>query len=785
MSGAPAVRKTAIALLFAMFLSVFGPIGPFNPATSASASSVDFSGEYLNFDASTMVVLNGATTSPTVGLTLLYPSAGVIEGVSVDVTVEMIAVTNSNNASFDWDPPTDSQFNNVALNQDQEDLIILDMGNSGKPIEIVLRFRFWESGTVAYVSSQVSGVAVELRNLLLNTYDLDANQYVAFSGFQSYDLDSSTSVTVSQIAGTRLVKFLGPSGGLSGTNSFTIGRARVVYDQVSSVDVQIFAPSSALYGLQFGAGVAWPSSVRASNTFNAAPTSSDTTKYVVTGSPSVLNLSDFGPYSDPDSNPFFDVKFEASSDLSGLQLFDGSSTISPAAGSTVSVQAITSGRLSYLLPASSPATVSFRVGDGLTYSAAVYSLNLLPALAPQVITFPERQGAIDPNSGAFSSSATTSSLLPLTLTSNTPNVCSTVNNSDIVPLITSSRTACSVTATQEGDSNFASAEPVTRVFYFSNQEISFSPIANQPFVASATISSGAFANSTLPVTLTSITNGVCTVSGLDIEFVSEGTCTVRAEQNGGQTGSPLVTYISAFPVVRSFTLTSVNLPATPTGDPSGQPPVYNGPVITLVSPNVVSTDGGSLVKVTGMRLGTGQHVVLDGKQLPLISSSPTEFTFLMPKTEAGVWDLLYVYDGGARITVLRAITSVSKGNAALAGPGSGSTLSPEQNIRPWSAKDVASKFSPGSPVINRWVRAEVILMLRKYSSIATHVDCTGFTMGPSVLRVDAKLSRDRAVAVCGLIKQLRPRLQVISVQGKQELRLGGEIRRVEVQFYRR
>ncbi|MDP4804496.1 MAG: InlB B-repeat-containing protein [Candidatus Nanopelagicales bacterium] len=914
MRSAYSLKNLAFATVLAVLFTIFSPvIGSWNPSRPASASSVDFTGEYLNFDASTMVVLNGNSTSPTVGNTFLYPSAGVIEGVSVDVTVEIVASINQGGSNgFTWDAESSSQFNGVTLNQDQKDLLILSMEN----YDVVFRYKFWESGTAIYASSAVTGIAVELKNLLVNTYDLDNDQWVAFSSFQQYEVNNVSPVNVSLISGTTLAKFLGPSSNYSGTDSFTKGRARVIYDQVSTVDIRVNAPGNSLYGIQFGAGVEWSTFDNFANSFNVAPTSSDTTKYLVPGTASTLNVADFGDYSDTDNNPFFDVKFEASSDLGGMQYFDGTSTVSPAAGSTVSVEAIAAGRLSYLLPSATAATVSFRVGDGLTYSPAIYSLNLLPATQPQVITFPEVVGSIDPNSGAFSSSATTSSTLQVTLTSNTPSVCTIdANGTDIIPQITSARSACSVTATQDGDATFASAEPVTRIFYFSNQVITFPAISDQAFISGGAISSSAVADSTLPVTLTSLNTAICTISGLDIQFVATGSCNVRAEQAGGSTGSPSVTYVSAFPVVRSFQLTSFNLTydantgtgtapsdlvsvttatvgtgslvkggfdfagwnsnstgsgtdyatgssialtsnltlfakwvatltfdsqggsavpdeqyvfgqtattlptanksgygfqgwaLTPSGDvipgtySSGSAtlyaiwsgggselpaPVYNGPVVILVAPDVVPTAGGDLITVTGKRLGVGQHVVINGLQLPLASSTQTEFSFLMPSMEEGVWDLLYVYDGGARLTILRAITTV-EGNSIVSAPGQepASTVSPEQTLRPWSAKDVASKFAPGSPVINKWVRTEVVLMLRKYSSIATHIDCTGFTMGPTVLSVDAKLSMDRAVAVCGLIKKLRPRLEVISMQGKQELRLGGEIRRVEVRFFRR
>ncbi len=912
MQNVSSVRNLAFATVLALLFSVFSPvIGSWNPSQSASAASVDFSGEYLNFDASTMVVLNGNSTSPTVGNIFLYPSAGVIEGVSVDVTVEIVASSGANNG-FDWDAASNGQFDGVTLNQAQKDLLILYMDD----LDVTFRYKFWESGTAIYANSAVTGIAVELKNLVINTYDLDLNQWVAFSSFQQYEVNDVNPVNVSLIAGTTLVKFLGPSGGYSGDDSFTKGRARVLYDQVSTVDIRVNAPGGSLYGIQFGAGVPWTTFDTFANSFNIAPTSSDTTKYLVPGTQSTLNVGDFGDYSDTENNPFFDVKLESSADLSGLRYFDGTSTVSPSAGSTVSVEAITAGRLSYLLPSATAATVSFRVGDGLTYSPAVYSLNLLPATQPQVITFPEVVGPIDPNSGAFSSSATTSSTLQVTLNSNTPSVCTIdANGTDIVPQITNARSACSVTATQDGDATFASAEPVTRIFYFSDQVITFPTISDQAFISGGAISSSAVADSTLPVTLTSLNTAICTISGLDIQFVSTGSCNVRAEQAGGSTGSPSVTYLSAFPVVRSFQLTSFNLTydantgtgtapsdlvsvttatvgtgslvksgfdfagwnsnstgsgtdyatgssialtsdltlfakwvatltfdaqggsavadeeyvfgqtaiTLPTANKSGSSfqgwaltptgavisgiyssgsatlyaiwsgggselpaPVYNGPIVTLVAPNVVTTEGGELVTVTGKRLGVGQHVVIDGNQLPLSFSSPTEFSFLMPSLEEGVWDLEYTYDGGARLTILRAITTVPPAtNQPSESEGDDPTTSIEAEVKPWSAMAVASKFAPGSPVINKWVRTEVVLMLRKYSSIATHIDCTGFTMGPTVLSVDAKLSMDRAVAVCGLIKKLRPRLEVISMQGKQELRLGGEIRRVEVRFFRR
>lgn len=193
---------------------------------------------------------------------------------------------------------------------------------------------------------------------------------------------------------------------------------------------------------------------------------------------------------------------------------------------------------------------------------------------------------------------------------------------------------------------------------------------------------------------------------------------------------------------------------------------------------MVPTGGGQLIQVVGKRLGAGDDVTIGGVKVPLVSSSNTGFSFVMPALAAQSWDMQYFYDGGARLTYLKAITVV----APAINNGNAGEVIPQP--RPWSAIGIASKFAPGSPVINAAVRAEVDAMLRKYARFAKTIECTGFTMGPTVLRVDAKLSSDRAANVCRLIKQLRPKLTVISAQGRQELRLGGEIRRVEVLFKR-
>jgi len=218
-------------------------------------------------------------------------------------------------------------------------------------------------------------------------------------------------------------------------------------------------------------------------------------------------------------------------------------------------------------------------------------------------------------------------------------------------------------------------------------------------------------------------------------------------------------------------------PPSPPSNPSPQP--YNGPEITSIVPNVVKTEGGETIVVTGRRLGSAVDLTIGGIKVSFITPTETGFKFVMPAGTAGLKDMVYGYDGG-KLTFVSAVRAEAPVIYTPTNPGQVGTQNPAP--MPWSAVGVANMFDQGSSVINARVRSQVVAMLRQYGSIATNVECSGFTMGPTVLRSDPALSKDRAVAVCGLIKELRPRLVVVKMSGKQETKLGGVIRRVEVLF---
>jgi hypothetical protein len=193
-----------------------------------------------------------------------------------------------------------------------------------------------------------------------------------------------------------------------------------------------------------------------------------------------------------------------------------------------------------------------QAGDA-TYAAAptvTRSITVNPApLLAQTITFvgPGNQTLGTPPPAL---SATASSGLPVSFSSTTPAVC-TVSGTTLALV---SAGTCSIDADQAGDAVFAAAPTVTRTFTVSPapllaQTITFISPGDQtlgtgPLVLSATASSG------LPVSFSSSTLAVCTVSGTSLTLVAVGSCTVNANQPGDST------YAAAPTVSRTFNVTA-------------------------------------------------------------------------------------------------------------------------------------------------------------------------------------------------------------------------------------
>jgi hypothetical protein len=154
-------------------------------------------------------------------------------------------------------------------------------------------------------------------------------------------------------------------------------------------------------------------------------------------------------------------------------------------------------------------------------------------------------------------SASASSGLPVAFSSSTPSVCTVSGNSASLVGVGS----CTITAGQGGSSIYAAAA-VSRTFAVLNvQTITFVPIMAQ--VVGNTVSLSASSSSGLPVSFSSTTTSVCTVSGTTASMVGVGTCRIMASQNGNSSyGATAVT--QNFAVTATATPTALQfVPVTP------------------------------------------------------------------------------------------------------------------------------------------------------------------------------------------------------------------------------
>ena len=151
--------------------------------------------------------------------------------------------------------------------------------------------------------------------------------------------------------------------------------------------------------------------------------------------------------------------------------------------------------------------------------------------------------------------ATASSGLAVTFVTSTPSVCSVSGNTAML-LGTGT---CAVIAEQAGNSDYLAAANVGRniAVVRAAQTITFAAVGTQ--TALATVNLGATASSGLAVTYSSMTTGVCTVSGSEASLLAHGTCTIKASQGGNSD------YLGAANVTQSFTVSyatqTINFPA--------------------------------------------------------------------------------------------------------------------------------------------------------------------------------------------------------------------------------
>ncbi len=216
----------------------------------------------------------------------------------------------------------------------------------------------------------------------------------------------------------------------------------------------------------------------------------------------------------------------------------------PVVYSSITVAVCTvSGTTVTLLTAGTCTIAANQAGDTNYNAAPQVTQSVTIAKGSQTITFGAQASKLF-GSAPFplNPTATASSGLAVAYTSTTPTICTI---SGITVTIVAIGT-CTIAANQIGDINYNAAPQVSQNIIISNgsQTITFGAQAGKTFgTAPFPLSPAATASSSLPVSYSSLTPTVCTITGSTVTIVAAGTCTIAANQagNANYTAAPQVT----------------------------------------------------------------------------------------------------------------------------------------------------------------------------------------------------------------------------------------------------
>jgi len=276
-------------------------------------------------------------------------------------------------------------------------------------------------------------------------------------------------------------------------------------------------------------------SITASQSGNSiyAPATSVTQAFTITGKPQTITFAKPSP------------------EVLGVAPFALTATVSSGLAVTFASNSLTvctvSGVTATLLTDGTCSITASQAGNSTWAPAISVTQAFLVAGKPQTLTF-GTLGGQTLGVAPFALTATASSGLAVTFTSNSPMVC-TVSGADVT-LLTGG--TCSITASQAGNSIYAAATSVTQTFtVLKPQTITFGPLSNQPLNGSAPPALSATATSGLAVVFTSNSPKVCTVFEVYITLRSAGTCSITASQSGNAIYAAAAAVTQTFMVVAS------------------------------------------------------------------------------------------------------------------------------------------------------------------------------------------------------------------------------------------
>jgi uncharacterized repeat protein (TIGR02543 family) len=658
--GKRAKRQSALRAGVAASLVSIAIVGNLTGvAVGAQALSVDASQAAFNFQfPSNGTLLSGSSASADGAVVKFSNVTGTpLSGISIDAIVTNNFV-DSNVTNYDNN-------GNASSNTDyfQVNTAVTNAGGTTS-----FAFDFYEAGSY---SGPGTGTPVVLNNVSVTSIDIDGSsnfcQFSDFTGFQSYVLGANSSLQVETNATDSSVpvgttRFLATS---CDNNSNRVEDAvQVQFDSVTSFTAKFgtdrtsspnyfgiaFKPLSAMFGVTPPAPVANPS--------NQPPTSNDTTRYVTTAEPSVIQLSDFGNFQDPDDNPFVKVQITTLPSAGSLEKFVNGNWVPVVLNDEFYTSDISNGTLRFT--GSVDRSMQFKVSDGVVYSTSPYTMSLLVSAEGQVITF-NNPGTKTPTTPAFASGATSTSGLPVTLTSLTPGVC-TVSGTNITPV---SAGLCTIVATQSGNSSYSAATPVTQTFPISTltpQTITAANPGTKSFTGTPfAVTLAPTATSGLTVTMISQSPAVCTVSGFVVTIIGPGNCTIRNVQNGNGTYAPAPTVEFTFAVNTGVTNFAITYDGN--GKDSGSSPANttgNGSVTLASNSGTLALSGFTFTGWNTAANGTGTHYNVSA------TYNLTADITLYAEWAAVAANYTITYDGNGKDSGSSPANTTGNGNVTLA-----------------------------------------------------------------------------------------------------------------------
>lgn len=277
----------------------------------------------------------------------------------------------------------------------------------------------------------------------------------------------------------------------------------------------------------------------------------------------------------------------------------GTRSTEPSAADGTEAPGPRAGRIAAETASSSPVGSPAPRADPPTGAAAATDGPVQIQATGQTITFtPTPDTPL--SDGTVTVSATATSGLTVTFSSLTGAVC-TVSGTTVT---LATLGTCTVAADQAGDGSYDPAPQVTDSFEITkdSQTITWTPTMDTALTAGS-VGLSATATSGLPVTFSSATPGVCTVSGSTATFVAGGTCTVDADQAGDATYDAAPQSSDSFEVTKTPQTITFTAPAdqafTTTPVPLTASATSTLPVaFTSATPAVCTVADGAVTLVT-------------------------------------------------------------------------------------------------------------------------------------------------------------------------------------------